>query len=201
MTFLSIGFFISLMLPICMVAQADVITTADQYQITMVSPEAFTLIQGYLLQHPNIVSNLTATKDQVSDAIANIGHTSSGNLTTEIRNVEPSKVDLPALYPIASPGLTPGKVQSRVITANIPIPIAIVGNDDLSKKWLGDHEKDLLATHAQIMVVNLASDIDRQALQAAYPQLSLIPMNGSSLVSTLGLSHYPVLISGDVLTQ
>lgn len=189
------------MLSVCMATQADVITTADQSQITTVSEEASTLVQGYLLQHPDMISNLMATKDQVSSSIANIGHTPAGNIATEIPNMELNKVNLPSLYPIESPGLTPGKVQSRTILANTPIPIAIVGNDELSKQWLKDHEKDLLATHAEVMVVNLAANADMQSLQAAYPELSLIPMNGSSLVSTLGLSHYPVLISGYVLTQ
>lgn len=189
------------MLPISMAVQADVITMAAQSQITTVSPEASTLVQGYLLQHPDVVSNFAATKDQLSNIITDIGHAPPANIVNEIQNLEPNKVDLPSIYPIESPGLTPGKVQSRVMATSISIPIAIVGDDDLSKQWLSGHEKDLLAVHAQIMVVNLASDRDRQVLQTAYPQLSLIPMNGSSLVSTLGLTHYPVLISGNVLTQ
>ena len=179
---------------------SGVIAQADS-DVTAVSDQASQLIQGYITQNPDVVSNSTQTQNQISDDIQSVGNLSQGSIAAKINAVTPTTARLPSLYPIESHALTPGPVQSRLIPLDLLTPIAIVGDDDLSKAWLKRHQKELIADHAEIMVVNINSDTDREALQAGFPGLSLIPLNGDSLATSIQLIHYPVLISGHLITQ
>ncbi|WP_353980887.1 integrating conjugative element protein [Salinicola endophyticus] len=100
------------------------------------------------------------------------------------------------MLPIASARLTPGHVQPRQL--HLPggfTPIFLVGDDDLSRRWLAQRGDVLRKAHAVGLVVQVETEAGLQALRQAAEGLELRPVSGDGLAQRLGLHHYPVLIS------
>lgn len=110
-------------------------------------------------------------------------------------------VSIESMLPVRSELLTPGQVVSRSIQApNLP-PFFMIGDDDLSQRWLIARKETLQKIGAMGLVVNVTSLQRLNELQALVPDLKLSPVSGDDIATRLGLAHYPVLITSTAIEQ
>ena len=109
--------------------------------------------------------------------------------------------DVAQLLPIQSPGLTPGPVQRKTIDRPFAAPLFLIGCDLRSAQWLEANRSRLLAMGAVGLVVDVPDLKALTRLATLAGGLTLLPGSGSDLAQTLGLRHYPVLITSDSIAQ
>lgn len=120
---------------------------------------------------------------------------------SDLKKIITTKKVMANIYPVQSSALSPGKVSKQTINVMLPRPVFIIGDDGLSKQWLTKHAERLAQLHAQGFVVNVASVKAMHLLQSSYSSLKLLALPADSLNQTLGIKHYPVLISQHYLEQ
>ena len=107
------------------------------------------------------------------------------------------------IYPVRTPGMSPGPVDAR--KAQMPqlaaSPFFLVGNDPLSRDWLARFGGKLAKMGAVGFLVNAESEADLQAIRQLAPGVPITPLDATSLAKTLGVSHYPVLVSSGLIEQ
>lgn len=104
------------------------------------------------------------------------------------------------VFPVRTPELSPGRQAARALDLPGMPPVFIIGDDELSRRWLVSRRDQLKQDNATGYVVNVATEAAWQALQALAAGLTLLPVSGSDLAARLRFSHYPVLISERGLT-
>jgi len=109
--------------------------------------------------------------------------------------------DLERLLPIRSPGLTPGPVQSQVVSRPFTRPFFLIGSDSLSRDWLARHRERLAEIGAVGMLVQAETVDDLRGVAELANGLPILPASASDIARALGLSHYPVLITRSGLEQ
>ncbi|HCL5072200.1 TPA: integrating conjugative element protein [Salmonella enterica] len=112
-----------------------------------------------------------------------------------------STPDKASVLPIRTPELSPGPLEARSLSMPGMRSIFLIGDDDLSRRWLSLRRDRLLQLNAVGYVVNVASKAAWDDLQQQANGLELLPVSGSDLAVRLGISHYPVLISEKGLEQ
>lgn len=106
------------------------------------------------------------------------------------------------LFPVKSPSLSPGKVISRDIDSiALDRPICVVGNDALSRDWLSRVSDKLMQAGAVCLAVNIDSALAFASLRQLSPELLFQPVSGDDIMRQLGIFHYPVVISNDMIEQ
>ncbi|EKN3347119.1 integrating conjugative element protein [Yersinia ruckeri] len=129
------------------------------------------------------------------------GINNKGKATTSQSQAEPLSVIQLTVLPISTPELTPGKVEARALTLPGMRPMFLIGDDDLSRRWLSLRRDALVQLNAVGLVVNVASEGAFNDLKKHADGLELLPVSGSDLAKRLGLSHYPVLLTEKGLEQ
>lgn len=109
--------------------------------------------------------------------------------------------DVAQLLPIHSPGLTPGPVQRKAVHRPFAAPLFLIGCDRRSAQWLQLNRSRLLAMGAVGLVVDVPDVEALTRLAELAGGLKLLPASGSDLARSLGLHHYPVLITQDAIAQ
>ncbi|KTT64109.1 integrating conjugative element protein [Pseudomonas sp. Snoq117.2] len=104
-------------------------------------------------------------------------------------------------FPVRSPRLTPGTVQGRALNAPGLQPFFLVGDDELSRRWLASRGETLRRLGAVGLAVNVASAERLGVIRSWTGGLTVSPVIGDDLASRLGLAHYPVLITPTALEQ
>lgn len=106
-------------------------------------------------------------------------------------------------YPVDTPSLAPGPVgQRRVHLPQLAAaPFFLVGNDPLSRDWLARFGGRLAAMGAVGFLVKAESDADLQSVRRLAPGIPITPLDAAQLAKTLGLSHYPVLVTAGLIEQ
>lgn len=143
--------------------------------------------------------------------IADLGGTSTAAYFEGINNQgaaiapssEPSLLSLTARtgLPVSTPELTPGKVEAKVLNLAGMRPLFLIGDDDLSRRWLSLRRDTLVQLNAVGLVVNVASEAALSDLIKHADGLELLPVSGGDLAKRLGLFHYPVLLTEKGLEQ
>jgi integrating conjugative element protein (TIGR03765 family) len=105
------------------------------------------------------------------------------------------------LLPIRSPGLTPDKVEPRSIEYRFARPFFLIGADSISREWLATHRNELLQIGAVGMLVQAETVEDLRLVAELANGLLILPASATDIAEALGLSHYPVLISGKGIAQ
>jgi integrating conjugative element protein (TIGR03765 family) len=105
------------------------------------------------------------------------------------------------LLPIRSPGLTVGKVVPRSISQRFARPFFMVGADPVSREWLAKNRDELLRMGAVGMLVQAETVDDLHVVAELANGLPILPAPATDIASSLGLSHYPVLISSEGIAQ
>lgn len=104
-------------------------------------------------------------------------------------------------YVVYTKELTPGTVKCRKVDfKNFTQPIYIVGDDDLSKKWVKQYADRLKALKATGFIVNVKSN---ESYLNFTKELGFnpVPINGKEMAENFGFKHYPVLISQHLIEQ
>ena len=109
--------------------------------------------------------------------------------------------DVQSLLPILSPGLTPGKITPRQHKVPFARAFFLIGSDAVSKRWLKQHREALKKMGAVGLLVDASSIEDLRVIAALADGLPITPASGSDIAKALGISHYPVGISGGRLWQ
>lgn len=106
-------------------------------------------------------------------------------------------------YPVRTPGMSPGPVEARKaqLSQLAGATFFLVGNDPLSRDWLARFGGKLAKMGAVGFLVKAESDEDLQSIRQLAPGLPITPLDASPLAKTLGLSHYPVLVSAGLIEQ
>lgn len=78
--------------------------------------------------------------------------------------------------------------------------IFIIGGDPVSRKWLGDHAKQLRQLHALGFITNIKNPETLRELQTQ-SGLPLLPANVDDFMTLLGVSHYPLMMNEGVVWQ
>jgi integrating conjugative element protein (TIGR03765 family) len=100
------------------------------------------------------------------------------------------------MLPVRSLKLSPGKVTPRALPAPGWVrPVFLVGDDEVSYRWLKANGARLEALGAVGLVVQVESAGALARLRARIPGVPLSPVSGDDLAERLGLSHYPALIT------
>lgn len=143
--------------------------------------------------------------------IADLGGESAIRFYEPIQPIVNEAAQLPAipptlqeadLLPIVSHFMSPGKVSARQFSLPGMLPIFLVGDDDLSRRWLAHHQDRLIQMQATGLVVQVNDMTGLERLrQVAGEQLTLLPVSADDLAERLQLHHYPVLIDAHGLSQ
>lgn len=126
-------------------------------------------------------------------------------LTPQPAPQTPDGYPLTALFPVSTPSMRPGRsaVNRQRLAARLErlsTPLFLIGSDTLSLDWLARHRERLIALGAIGFLVEAKTAADFQTvLGVAGPDLIIVPGSAERLAGVLGLSHYPVLLSGEEL--
>ena len=119
-------------------------------------------------------------------------------------NARPLNRVIPSpVYPVDTPSLNPGPVEPRRV--QLPqlasAPFFLIGNDPLSRDWLALYGKRLATLGAVGFLVKAESDAELQSVRQLAPGIPITPLDGAQLAKTLGLTHYPVLVTAGLIEQ
>ncbi|MDN8600298.1 integrating conjugative element protein [Citrobacter sp. S2-9] len=146
--------------------------------------------------------------------VADLGGESTASLFAAVAPVpEMSAPDAPAaspaqpvalndaVFPVVSSRLHPGAVTPRSLSLPEMMPLFLIGDDTLSRRWLSQQREHLTSLNATGLVVSVASSARFEALQQQADGLTLLPVSGDDLAQRLQLDAYPVLITDAGLSQ
>ncbi len=129
------------------------------------------------------------------------GINNQGIATDSLPESPPASAEAAFGLPVSTPEMTPGSVEARTLKLPGMRPLFLVGDDDLSRRWLSLRRDVLLQLNATGLVINVASSQALRELQQHAAGLELLPASGSDLAKRLGLSHYPLLLTEKGLEQ
>lgn len=105
------------------------------------------------------------------------------------------------MLPVHSFRLTPGTVMRRTLEAPGLQPFFLVGDDELSRRWLADHASSLRERGFVGLVVNVQTPEALAHLRELALGISLSPVSADDLADRLGLDHYPAQITATGIEQ
>ena len=119
-------------------------------------------------------------------------------------NAQPLNRTIPSpVYPVDTPSLNPGPVEPRRV--QLPqlasAPFFLIGNDPLSRDWLARYGRRLATLGAVGFLVKAESDAELQSIRQLAPGIPVTPLDATQLAKTLGLTHYPVLVTAGLIEQ
>ncbi|CFQ34421.1 integrating conjugative element protein [Yersinia bercovieri] len=175
----------------------------------MASNCALRAIFGYYLFSVLVLGITSFTTKADLTVVADLGGQSTADYFEGINNQSETTApqgELSALIPmtvlpVRTPEMLPDKVKAKVLSLPGMRPMFLVGDDNLSRRWLLQHRDALGALNAVGLVVNVVNEGALSHLKKHAPELELLPVSGSDLARRLGLSHYPVLLTDKGLEQ
>lgn len=168
------------------------------------NPRLLTRLSGVL-----VLGIASFTVQAELTVVADLGGQSTATyfegINNQGRGVEPEPFSAPEItmtaLPVTTPELTPGKVESKALSLSGMRPMFLIGDDELSRRWLSLRRDILVQLNAVGLVVNVASEAALNDLKKHAEGLDLVPVSGSDLAKRLGLTHYPVLLTEKGLEQ
>lgn len=107
-----------------------------------------------------------------------------------------------SILPVRTPTMSPGKINAYAVNlSQMARPFFIIGSDPLSQKWLAKHAQKLVQIGAVGMLVQAETEADLRRIADLGPDLRIAPVNGTDVAKNLHLTHYPVLISSQMVEQ
>jgi integrating conjugative element protein (TIGR03765 family) len=105
-------------------------------------------------------------------------------------------------YKIKSKGLSLGEVQTKEVdNPDIVKPIALVGCDKYSVKWLHLREEKLKELKPVYYIINCDSKTDYKEFINATGLTKAMAIDGSGFNKVYGVIHYPVLLTKKYISQ
>ena len=136
----------------------------------------------------------------------------SAPVRTPVRSAQAGPLDLSSLsaasrLPIRTPGMQVGTLDPTVAAAieqnlkYLSQPFFVIGSDTYSLQWLRHYRPTLIRVGAVGLLVQAETAADLAQVSAAGQGLNIAPVSGRTLVQSLKLTHYPVLISHKGIEQ
>lgn len=113
---------------------------------------------------------------------------------------------LRSVFPVKTP-LKATKLPSRVIKLNSSVvraiqePIAVIGSDEYSLAWFKSNLEVIRKVRAGVIVTEVKSPVDFDAIRALAPDLMFQPIDASDFLRNLGVGVYPILITNEGALQ
>ncbi|QDX30969.1 PFL_4695 family integrating conjugative element protein [Dickeya poaceiphila] len=104
-----------------------------------------------------------------------------------------------SMMPIRTPELSPGVETERAVSLPGMQPLFLFGDDQRSLAILRHCYPQLKEMAATVLMVSVPDESLFRAIQADYPDITILPVNGSDLARRLKLSHYPVLVTAGAI--
>ena len=101
----------------------------------------------------------------------------------------------PMAFPIVSKTLTPGIVQRRALPHGPKQPICLVGSDRRSLAWIRRNRDTLQRVGAVCLIVEAKDRLSAAKVKKALAGIPAYPASADDITPTLGLHHYPALLS------
>ncbi|CCR31821.1 integrating conjugative element protein [Salmonella enterica] len=163
----------------------------------------FTLCVGLLAFASCSPASLTVVADLGGDSTAGFFDmlNAQGQSAPASPVTPPVPLSIADMLPVSTPELSPGQVVSRPLQLPGLPPVFVVGDDDLSRRWLQQRGPELTRLGATGLVVNVATEEGLRTLKALLPGTEMAPVRGSDLAQRLKLTHYPVLITAEGMAQ
>lgn len=105
------------------------------------------------------------------------------------------------MLPVRSERLSPGKIENRVTNTPGLASFFLIGDDDLSRRWLASRRDVLKNLNAVGLVVNVQQLDALTELRDIGSGLDIVPASADELAERLGLQHYPLLITANGIEQ
>lgn len=105
------------------------------------------------------------------------------------------------MLPVRSKRLSPGKIESRMTNTPGLASFFLIGDDDLSRRWLASRKAVLKKLNAVGLVVNVQQLAALTELRDIGSGLDIVPASADELAERLGLQHYPLLITASGIEQ
>ncbi|WP_415764785.1 integrating conjugative element protein [Pseudomonas sp. ZB1P45] len=150
---------------------------------------------------------LTVAGDQPSDFTRPHFQVSRRPINNKIESDRPMHADLSKfadeawILPVSSSRLSPGQITPRALNMPGLRPFFLVGEDPQSLAWLRQRATELKEMGAAGLAVEVADTEALARIRAAAPGITILPVNGNDIASSLQIEHYPVLISATSLEQ
>lgn len=109
---------------------------------------------------------------------------------------------LRSVFPVLTT-MKPTRLPSRKIvlepeaTAAITRPIAVIGSDKYSLDWFKSNLGALRRLNAAVIVTEVKSLTDFQAINTFAPDLMYQPMDASEFLKAIGVHTYPILLTNE----
>ncbi|NWA11008.1 integrating conjugative element protein [Pseudomonas gingeri] len=105
------------------------------------------------------------------------------------------------MLPVQSESLVPGHLDPRVHHVPGLQPVFLVGDDELSRRWLQQRAAVLRDLGAVGLVVSVQRLQALAELRQLGTGLTMVPAAADDLARRLGLKHYPVLVTATGIEQ
>ena len=126
------------------------------------------------------------------------GHPDNPPIVPPVSEAPYSEADM---LPVLSTHLRPGKVERRVINLPGLVPLFLIGDDNLSRRWLVTRIDELRELNAMGLVVNVRHMDALTELRQLGSGLTMTPATADDLALRLAIQHYPVLITATGIEQ
>ena len=176
----------------------------------LIMRKVFTLITGLLAVHtlaaePVVIRDYGNTVTVAIPFV--ITENSVGNQFIGPAPAAPSPETL-TRFPVKTPAMSPTLLHTSATglrnidsLKRLATPLAIIGNDSLSQRWLQLNCQKLVSLKTQAMVVNVDSKASFDRLQKQCPNLAMVATNGTDLSQQLNIRHYPLILTRQGVTQ
>lgn len=101
-----------------------------------------------------------------------------------------------AMFPLST-SMSPGSLDSLEFKEPKPTvrPFVVIGQDELSEKWLQFRYNDLMEMNATIFVVETSSFDYLKDLKSRFSPLKVAPANGDAIGESLNVRTYPFMVN------
>jgi integrating conjugative element protein (TIGR03765 family) len=162
----------------------------------MIKPLA--LISGILALNTVLADGIVVTT--LGSTVSDSAYVTPMQVSAKL-NSAPSVQSLLASNFTVTSILTPGQVAPQKITQKTPIePMYLVGTDEFSINWVNKYKEKLSAIHARGYLINVKNYADYQHF-VKKTGLNLPPISGDLIAQHYHLTHYPVLITNNLIEQ
>ena len=156
-----------------------------------------------------------STSAEKLDVIAVMGDTISTESYFELIDVEKTRQSFSlnlnnyrhrfteeAFFPLAT-SMSPGQLDSREFIEKQPkvTPFAVVGQDELSEKWLEYRYEELVRMKAVVFVVESSSFEYIKSLSSRFSPLKFAPAKGDAIGEALNVQTYPFMVNKNGVWQ
>ncbi|EMY6611198.1 MULTISPECIES: DUF2859 domain-containing protein [Vibrio] len=133
-------------------------------------------------------------------------------MSNRMLNGQVTKKEIYNLYEQMIFPVSPEKIKPRVMPADylevnegyenaLNMPLAVIGMDNYSLEWLRLNREEVKRNGSIVLLTQVDSMTDYDALRREYPELQILPINAEGAMAEIGVDFYPVLMTRNGIFQ